>query len=288
MNCLRSMIALNAAVCLWFAVDSAYGSDNGATRYMLAVIDNTRSVPGYVDLATTDDPVLGFSKNLTEQQLSFLQMPNTVAALARFDEASLINSCEWDRFSDFSWSTDNLIDSLHQLSRTVLLRARFRYQSGKWIEANSDVVNVLKLARRMVTLCRFYEHQLFTIENMANGTAAAWLFRLPNEALVDLSMRLSEVGVFSPMRQVLADESSRLKHIGEFHRENAQGVCRGIFFRAVVKQMISGNHEFSTISDPFGNGHASHHVTGGQHVLVSVLTNHRRIDFQFGLAGINE
>lgn len=191
----------------------AAGDENAAIQYYLAIFSNGLTVPAFVDSATTDSPEYGFSVPLKKNQTDFLNLDSTLAALARFDRASECQVCDWGRFSTtFSeLHSQNPIVGLQQLTRTVMLRARQRYQDGEWKLANRDVENALKLARRMVSLCRPYEHQPYMIENIANGTAAAYLLRLPPEGIDDLSIRLKEVGVFSPMELLLQKESTRLK-----------------------------------------------------------------------------
>ena len=48
------------------------------------------------------------------------------------------------------------------------------------------------------------------IENMANGTAAAYMFQLPKEALADLLERHSRLGKFSPTKKMLVAEANRI------------------------------------------------------------------------------
>lgn len=210
MLALRKLFAIGMLAAILVLPKIAHGSDNAALQYMLAVFANGSSTPHFVDSATTDDPVLGFSTPLTPEQTAFLERHSTIAALAHFDQASACPECDWGRFIGVYGTSEKLTIGLHQLTRTVMLRARQHYESGDWILANRDVENVLRLARRMVALCRPYEHFMFMIENIANGTAAAYLLRMPDDCLEDLSVRLKNVGVFSPMKQLMADESTRL------------------------------------------------------------------------------
>ena len=209
---LAIVVILGAVIAL---PGNAREDQNAAIQYLLAVFANGFSVPAYVDSATTVDPLLGFLALLTLEQNDFLQREATVTALARFDKASSLIVCEWGRFEADSWEfgARNPIFGLHQLSRTVMLRARRHYERGDWIQGNRDVENTLLLVRRMVSLCRPHEHQLFMIENIANGTAAANLLNIPPDGLADLSFRLDRVGVFFPMKQMMHDESKRLSKI---------------------------------------------------------------------------
>jgi len=69
------------------------------------------------------------------------------------------------------------------------------------------------------------------------------------------------------------------------YRENAQGICRGKMFAAVVDILLCGGDDFSTIPDPFGN--QSLKLRDSEHgvVLVSELIHRSSIEFHFGHAG---
>ena len=133
---------LGAAIAL---PGNAREDQNAAIQYLLAGFANGFSVPAYVDSATTDDPLLGFLAPLTLEQNAFLQREATVTALARFDKASSLIVCEWGRFEVDSWEFGerNPIFGLHQLSRSVMLRARRHYERGDWKQGNRDVENTL-------------------------------------------------------------------------------------------------------------------------------------------------
>ena len=217
---LKKWIAFGLLAGIWVFPKIGYANDNAALQYMLAVFANGPSVPMFVGSATTNDPVHGFSTPLTVEQTAFLKQHSTITALGHFDQASACAKCDWGRFDSSFGDSDQLIQGLHQLSRVITLRARQRYESGEWKQANQDVENVLKLARRMVSLSRFYEHYLFMIENIANGTASAYVLQMPAEDLKDLAVRLKNVGVFRPMKQLLQDESKRLKDVASLRRKS--------------------------------------------------------------------
>ena len=370
----RNKQMLATLICFLATIATAspvHGDDNAAVQYMLAILEIDR-VPEFVDSATTDSPVHGFPQKLSAEQLSYLNQPSIQSALERFDNASIEPRCVWHRYETNSWTDGNLNNRLHQLSRVVLLRARANYERGDWSEGNRDVEYVRTLARRMTQQARFYEHQCFMIENMAIGTAAAYLLQLPKDALTDLSKRSQRIGVFSPMSAMFISEATRLRRaaagldsgsvgkptidtyvspylntaeqqlfglldkqeaaqkilglteflkdfsdvmqqneaeaqqsasklfarhslsnslvsalgkpmMGEY-RENAQGICRGRMFVAVVDILLAGSDDFSGIPDPYGSG--SLKLRDGKHgiVLVSELTHHSSIDLQFGHA----
>jgi hypothetical protein len=71
----------------------------------------------------------------------------------------------------------------------------------------------------------------------------------------------------------------------EEYRENAQGVCRGRMFEAVIDRLRKGRNDFSNIDDPYGNKQLELRTADRGFTLVSELTHHSRIDFRFGLAG---
>lgn len=73
-------------------------------------------------------------------------------------------------------------------------------------------------------------------------------------------------------------------YVGEF-RENAQGVCRGFMFGAVVDRLREGQNEFSNIDDPYGETSLVFRRENVGFTLVSVLMHHSQIDLRFGLAG---
>lgn len=366
---------LTTLTCLFAAVGCAptvQGDDTAAAQYLLAILEIDR-VPEFVDSATTNSFVHGFAQKLSAEQLAYLNQPLVQSALKRFDNASIQPRCKWHRYETDTWSDGHLNNRLHQLSRVVMLRARANYERENWNEGNRDVEYVRILARRMTQQARFFEHQCFMIENMAIGTAAAYLFQLPKSALVDLAERTRRIGVFTPMSDMLISESARLKlvarnfkngnldasaigkcvspylnmaeqhsfgllatqdaveeivglaeFLGEFsnvmqyteagaqenaskmfakyspnsslvtafgkppmgeYRENAQGVCRGKIFSAVVDILLRGGDDFSIIPDPFGS--QSLKLRDSKHgvLLVSELIHHSNIDFQFGHAG---
>jgi hypothetical protein len=220
---------------------------------------------------------------------------------------------------------------------------------------------------------RPFEHQCFMVENMATGTAAAYVLRFPDEALADLSERHRRLGTFSPMSRMLTSEADRIRVIAadyegnritlerllscvgpylatdedaeilrtstqeaarelrrfsafiddvsrlmdldrhqaeerivqvfnrhaeisrliaglrelpvEKYRENAQGICRGIMFEAVINRLREGRRDFSGIDDPYGDEHLELRTEASGFTLVSNLVHHSRIRLRFGLAG---
>lgn len=373
----RNRQILAALICLLANIGNSspvQGDDNAAVQYMLAILE-IDSVPEYVDSATTDNKVYGFAQKLSAKQLSYLNQPPVRSALERFDNASIQPRCVWHRYETNSWSDGNLNDSLHRLSRVVLLRARANYERGDWSEGNRDVEYVRTLARRMTQQARFYEHQCFMIENMAIGTSAAYLLQLPKDALTDLSKRTQRIGVFSPMSAMITSEAARFRRVAEGlkngnvaettigtyvspylnraeqqsfglldkqeaankllglaeflkefsgvmqqdeveaqqcaskifarhspsnslvsalgkppmgeYRENAQGICRGRMFVAVVDNLLAGGDDFSEIPDPYGSGTLKLRDDKHGIVLVSELIHHSSIALQFGHAWRN-
>ncbi len=366
---LATLICLTATV---GGVPTVHGDDTAAAQYMLAILEIDR-VPEFVDSATTNNLVHGFPQKLSPQQLAYLNQSLVQSALTRFDNASNQPRCQWHRYETDTWNDGHLNSRLHQLSRVVLLRARANYEHGKWNEGNRDVEYVRILARRMTQQARFFEHQCFMIDNMAIGTAAAYLFQLPKPALADLAERTRRIGVFTPMPDMFNSEAARLKlvagnlrngnldsstistcvspylnmaeqhsfgllanqkaaqeivglaeFLGEFsmvmqyaeaeaqqnaskifakyspsnslvsalgkppmgeYRENAQGICRGKMFAAVIDILLAGGDDFSMIPDPFGNRGLKRRDSEHGVVLVSELIHHSNIDFQFGHAG---
>jgi len=185
-------------------------SSTAAGNYLLAALELHGPVPEYVANATTDDPDAGFAKRLSREQASYLDRSEVASALDRFDEATSFRECVWPRFIGANWSSAGLNDHLHGLARAALLRARLQYESGRWIDGNQSVERVRIMARHMALQARPYEHQCFMIENMANGTAAAYVLRLPRAAIADMLARHRRIGPFSPKRSMLLAEANRM------------------------------------------------------------------------------
>ena len=97
---------------------------------------------------------------------------------------------------------------------------RAHYEGGEWIEGNQDVERVRILARHMTLEARPFETQCFMIENMATGTAAAYLLQFPKEALDDLSKRHLRLGRFSPKKQMLTSEGERIRAAANDYENN--------------------------------------------------------------------
>jgi len=356
------------------AVAISANADEAASNYLLAALELGGSVPDYVDSATTDHPETGFSTRLSDKQISYLKQPSVASALDRFDKATSFRECVWSRYSNSSWSSAQLNDRLHGLARVALLRARIRYEAGRWMQGNQSVDRVRIMARHMALQARPFEHQCFMIENMANGTAAAYLFQFPPAAIADLLERHRRVGVFSPKARMLADEADRFKMLAEDfdsalvpvdkllefvepylvteadrrrfrdmsrtdaaadlrclssflsehsklmevdhrnaerqianvygrhastcrlvaafgepplgdYRENAQAICRGVMMAEVIKRLLGGETNFSTINDPYSSKPFGFRKNDFSFTLVSELKNPGHVDFQFGLAG---
>lgn len=195
---------------LWLSIEPV-AADEAASSYLFATLELDGPVPTYVDSATTDDPDLGFATELSDVQMSYLKQPAIGAALDRFDHATSFSECDWSRYSRTSWSSARLDDRLHHLARIALLRARLHYEAGRWIEGNRDVERVRVMARHMALQARPFEHQCFMIENMATGTAAAYILRLPQPALADLLERHNRLKVFSPKAAMYASEAERIR-----------------------------------------------------------------------------
>lgn len=196
----------------------ALRDDQAAIQYLMA-ISEIGQVPSFVDAATTDNPEHGFAKQLSSKQRAYLNQYSVQSALTRFDNATQKPSCQWYRYETNTWTDGNLNSRCHQLARVVLLRARANYERGDWLAGNRDVESVRILARRMTEQARFFEHQCFMIENMAIGTAAAFLPQMPQLALEDLSRRNNKLGVFSPMKTMLLSECLRLKNAAKSIRD---------------------------------------------------------------------
>lgn len=371
------------SVLLWAFISFFVGSqftclaradDNAATNYLLALLELDLQLPDYVLSAAGDSPDYGFARRLSEEQISFLHQRAVVSALARFDEASAKQDCNWNRYATSSWSDAGINDRLHSLARVVLLRARAHYEKCEWIDGNRDVECVRMLARHMTLQARPFEHQCFMVENMATGTAAAYLLQFPDEALSDLSKRHLRLGRFSPKKQMLTDEAKRFRAAAddcesrritvdqllsyvrpylateeaaeslgkasrqelalqirglsgfmdelstlmdgdqheaeekiaqlynryaksnpisgargeppvEDYRENAQGICRGLMFGAVIDCLREGRKDFSNIDDPYSQGSLEFRSEKAGFTLVSELTYSNRINFRVGLAG---
>ncbi len=190
-------------------------ADDAASNYLFSVLELGSSVPAYVNSATTDDPDMGFEVVLSDKQKSYLQQPSVAAALDRFDRATSRDECVWSRYSDLSWSVADLNDRLHQLARVALLRARLHFEAGEWIEGNRSVERVRIMARHMTQQARPFEHQCFMVENMANGTAAAYVLQLPQDALADLYKRHIRLGQFSPKANMLRSEAKRIRMLAK-------------------------------------------------------------------------
>jgi hypothetical protein len=198
-----------------FVKGPAVHAEDSAPFYYLAILEfgPPLKVPHFVDSATSDDPEHGFSVPLTATQASFLRETPILSALSRFEDATSCNDCNWRRYTSSAWSDAELNNRLHRLARIALLRARLHYERGEWINGNRDVERVRIMARHMTLQARPWEHQCFMIENMATGTAAAYLLRLPPEALADLLDRHRRVGTFSPMSRMIAAEAERIDSI---------------------------------------------------------------------------
>lgn len=186
-------------------------ADEAAANYLFAALELDGPVTVYVDSATTDDPDIGFATLLSDKQVSYLEQRLVASALNRFDDATSCSECIWSRYSQSSWSSAHLNDRLHRLARVALLRARVHYEAGRWIEGNRSVERVRVMARHMTLQARPFEHQCFMIENMANGTAAAYILQLPQDALADLLKRHRRLGVFSPKAGMLTAEVDRMR-----------------------------------------------------------------------------
>lgn len=193
----------------------ALGEDNAAIDYFYAASELQAALPDHVALATTDNPLHGFGRPLTKEHLVFVRRKETVSALARFDRATSILSCSWGRYGTPHWSDAGLNDRLHRVARVALLRARLRYESGSWEAGNQEVERVRVLARHLALQARPYEHQLFMIENMATGTAAAYLLQMPHSALADLAERDRRVGLLNPMSQMMDREAARIRELAD-------------------------------------------------------------------------
>lgn len=100
-----------------------------------------------------------------------------------------------------------------------------------------------------------------------------------NQAQADLAKLCEQRSSFSSLFSIDYDYLS-----GEW-KENAQGYCRGTMFRSIVARILSGDNDFSTIDDPFGEDCAEFRVSGKQNELISDLVYTSKIYFWFGSAG---
>lgn len=71
----------------------------------------------------------------------------------------------------------------------------------------------------------------------------------------------------------------------EDYRENAQGVCRGLMFGAVIDCLREGRNVFSNIDDPYGQKSLEFQPEKPGFTLVSELKYFNRIAFRIGTAG---
>ncbi len=202
-------------LCVLFLSFRSVAADEAAVNYLFAALEINGPVPTYVDSATTDDPEMGFATVLSEVQISYLEKDRVRSALDRLGHAASFSECDWSRYSRSSWSSAGLNDRLHNLARIALLRARLHYEEGRWIEGNLDVERVRVMARHMTLQARPFEHHCFMIENMASGTAAAYILRLPPPALADLLERHHRLKAFSPKGAMLASEANRIRTLAK-------------------------------------------------------------------------
>lgn len=373
---IRWLSCIMICVALVMSMPTARAAENAATNYLLAIIELSQlRLPDEVLDATTDSAKFGFSTKISDRQETFIRQKSTVSILARFDQASIQEECDWGRYTSASWADAEITNKFHSLARVVLLRARIRYESHQWIEGNQDIEHVRLLARRMAQQARPWEHQCFMIENMAMHTAAAYLIQSPNAALEDLSQQNAKLGSFAPKEAMLKAEAERLStcakqlrsgqipaqqlmiylapyldgdqliqslqsskpdelagqvlgladyldelsklmegdlqvsmlKIDQLHQkydlvnrivvsqkvvakesflENAQGICRGKMFDAVIDRLRKGSHDFATIPDPYGKSNLRFQQETLGFTLISELRYFNHIDMQFGLAAV--
>ena len=68
-------------------------------------------------------------------------------------------------------------------------------------------------------------------------------------------------------------------------RENAQGVCRNTILTSLLERLLNDNADFTTIPDPYSSESLQLKSAGTGFVLVSILSHHGRLRFDFGAAG---
>ncbi|MEM1225299.1 MAG: hypothetical protein AAGJ40_06365 [Planctomycetota bacterium] len=204
-----------SVLCALLSFAGPADADEAAANYMFAVLELDTPLPMNVRAATTDDPDHGFGVPLSDKQSSYLKQRFVASALSRFDEATSYSGCAWSRYTRSSWSAAHLNERLHRLARVALLQARVHYESGRWIEGNQSVERVRVMARDMTLQARPFEHQCFMVENMAIGTAAAYILQLPRFALADLLARHRGLEEFRPKAAMLKLEADRMRVLAD-------------------------------------------------------------------------
>lgn len=243
-------IRTSVLLCLLFCITAtvAHGDDdaNAAPQYFFAILELDQ-LPDHVTLATTDDPQQGFSSPLSQEQKAYLQQSGITRVLMRFDRATSLDECSWGRYSGSNWSGGNLNNSLHRLARVALLRARLHYETGQWISGNRDVERVRIMARHMSLQARFYEHQCFMVENMATGTAGAYLLMMPRMALDDLAEGHRRVGRFARMSPMLESEAQRIRTTADAFEE---GRVTGTSLRFCIEPFLESSDAEALLQSP--------------------------------------
>ena len=197
--------ALPISLCLfgWLATED----ENAAIHYLTAFLQ-ARSLPAVIDSSTTDDGKVGFANLLSDEQTSFLDRTETVAAKQRFLLATSSENCDWTRFAISQSQTDEINKGAHRLARIILLFARKQYEAGNWDSGNDLVVRTMFMARHVARQARTGENQCYMIENMARCTVSAYLLSMPQDSRLLIDRRIRELSSFVPMREMFLLEAA--------------------------------------------------------------------------------
>jgi len=157
------------------------------------------------------------------------------SALQLFHRGAKLSHCDWQldlRKNGFETWLPHL-DKAHPFIRFPLLRARYRFEQGRDIEAIDDIIATMALSRHVTrdgTVQGF--ERGYIMEETTIFVVAAYLPEMSSEALDTLAARLSSLPQRTPLRESILNERKSLEWIiakvEESDQKRLQELCRSL------------------------------------------------------------
>jgi hypothetical protein len=179
---------------------------NAALQYWLAFQFMPNVQDEKICNATTDDKRFGFAVPLSHEQAKVLQGEGAQQALVHLHRGAALSSCDWglDLRRDGLHAQSSLFtNQAWRLARLSCLRARWHFERGAWEKGLDDVIATMLMNRHASSQMLPSDHFGYMTENIALGTVAAYLPRMPRQARASALRRITSLPPFSPMREAM-------------------------------------------------------------------------------------
>jgi hypothetical protein len=225
-------------------------SRNAALQYWLAfaLIPQEGRESKLLNSATSDDPAVGFGVRLTPELARLCQREQPAEALARLHRGSRLTDCNWGTdFAREGPTSASYADKAHKLARLALLRARWRFEQGKWDDGVDDVIATMILARHLGRdKASPALHFGVMIESMSVKTAAVYLPAMPDAARTRFSAKLAALPAVTSMTDVFRKYEEAVDWFVEDFRQAGK---RGRLLARLESAMSSPEHAKGVLSE---------------------------------------